>query len=111
MKTISNKTLLIAFIILLVLNSICLFILTKNTGVYNLDGTFSEANSSEIMITAFTGLLISMPILCALISAIIAIFVNKQEFYSKRFVRVYLFSLIIFNVFAFIRFAINVLSL
>ncbi len=107
LNAITNKKLLLTFITLLVLNSICLIALTKTTGAYNLDGSYSEANSSSLMITALSGLIFSIPLLCAILSLIIAIFVNRTQSYGKRFIKTFLLMLVIIYSIALIRFLMN----
>ncbi len=107
----NNKNLLLTFITLLVLNAIALITLTKKTGVYNLDGSYSEANSTALIATALIGLVISIPLMCAVISSIIAIFINRQQSYGKRFIRILLFTLVSVYLITFIRYTIVVFSL
>ncbi|UOK42205.1 MULTISPECIES: hypothetical protein [Flavobacterium] len=111
LNTLTNKNLFLAFITLLVLNAICVITLAKKTGAYNLDGTYSEANSSELLITAVIGTTVSIPLVCAILSSIIAIFINRKQPYGKRFVKTFLFtSLIVFS-FSLIRFIMNIFSM
>ncbi|WP_165688797.1 hypothetical protein [Flavobacterium sp. A45] len=110
MKIISNKKLFIIYIVLLVLNSICIILLTRKTGAYNLNGSYSEANSLKLIIDALLGIIFSIPFLCSILSALIASFINKQQPYGKRFVKTFLFTLIIVYGTILIPFAINVLS-
>ncbi|NDP21741.1 MAG: hypothetical protein GZ091_11775 [Paludibacter sp.] len=108
-KAISNKKLLIAFISLLILNSLCIIVLTSKNGAYNLDGSYSEANSSGLIIMALVGVVISIPLVISLLSAFIAIFVNKQQSYGKRFVRTFLFVISIAYSITFVRFLYNII--
>jgi ABC-type sugar transport system permease subunit len=109
MQTISNKKLLIAFITLLILNSICIIVLASRNGAYNLDGSYSEANSLELIINALMGVIIGVPLLFLLLSAFIAIFINKKQSYKKRFVRTFLFVIVAVYSIAFVRFLYNVI--
>ena len=108
-QTISNKKLLIAFIILLILNSIFISFLASKNGAYNLDGSYSEANSLGLIITALTGVVITIPLLFSFLSALIAIFINKQQPYRKRFIRTFLFVIVVAYSIAFIRFLYNII--
>jgi ABC-type sugar transport system permease subunit len=110
LQTISNKKLFITFITLTVLNSISLIILAGKAGAYNLDGSYSEANSSELIINTLVGVIISVPLVCSILSALIAAFINKQQSYGKRFVRTFLFTIVIVYGIAFLRFVYNILS-
>jgi len=109
MQAISNKKLLITFITLLILNSICIIVLARKNGAYNLDGSYSEANSLGLIITALMGVIFSMPIVISLLSALIAIFINKQQSYGKRFVRTFLFIIVIAYTIVFVRFLYNII--
>ena len=108
-QTISNKKLLIAFIILLILNSICVIVLASKNGAYNLDGSYSQANSSGLIITSLMGIIFSIPLMFSLLSALIALFINKEQSYKKRFVRTFLFVIVIAYSIAFIRFLYNII--
>jgi phosphotransferase system glucose/maltose/N-acetylglucosamine-specific IIC component len=79
----------------LVLNSICIALLAKQNGAYNLNGSYSEANSSELIINALLGIMFSTPLVCLLLAVLIATFINKQEPFDKRFVKTFLFTLVI----------------
>ena len=95
LQDISNKKLLITDITLLVLNLICLIILTSRTGAYNLDGTYNEANSVYLIFSTLIDLILFGILISSILSALIAIFINKQQSYKKRFVRTFLFSILI----------------
>jgi hypothetical protein len=110
LKTISNKKLFVTFIPLLILTSICIIVLAGKNGAYNLDGSYSEANSSELIVTALMGVIIVWPLVLLILSALIATFINKQQSYKKRFVRTFLFTIVIVYGIAFVRFAYIVLS-
>ena len=110
MKNISNKKLLIVFVILLTLNIICLIFLTQQNGASNLDGSYSEANSAGLIISVLSGILISFPFACAILAGIIAFFVNKQEAYGKRFSRTFLVTLVIVYAIFFLRLVFNIIS-
>lgn len=109
-KNISNKKLLIVFVILLVLNIICLIFLTQKVGVSNLDGSYSQANSTGLIISVLSGIIISFPIACAILAAIIACFVNRQDAYGKRFLQTFLVTLVIVYAIFFLRLVFNIIS-
>jgi ABC-type sugar transport system permease subunit len=109
MQAISNKKLLITFITLLILNSICIIVLASKNGAYNLDGSYSAANSSGLIIMALMGVVISIPLVISLLSALIAIFINKQQSYGKRFVRTFLFVIVVAYSITFVRFLYNII--
>jgi purine-cytosine permease-like protein len=109
MRAISNKKLLAAFITLLILNSICIIVLASKNGSYNLDGSYSEASSSGLIFTALIGVVVSIPLMFSFLSALIAIFLNKQQSYRKRFVRTFLFVIVIAYSIVFVRFLYNII--
>lgn len=108
-QNLTNKKLLITFIILLILNSICIVVLASKNGAYNLDGSYSEASSSELIITSLVGGVVTIPLVFSLLSALIAIFINKQQSYGKRFVRTFLFVIVISYSIVFARFLYNII--
>lgn len=101
---ITNKNLLLTYGTLLVLNTMCLITLTKKIGTYNLDGTYNEANSTGLIVSALLGLIFSIPLLCAILSTIIAFFINRKESYRKRFLKTLLFTLVIVYTIMFVRY-------
>nr|WP_315159197.1 hypothetical protein [uncultured Flavobacterium sp.] len=109
-QAISNKKLLIAFVSLLMLNSICVIVLVSKNGAYNLDGSYSETNSSGLIIDALLGIIFAIPFVFSLLSALIAIFINNQLSYGKRFVRTFLFIIVVVYSIAFARFLYNILN-
>ncbi|UWY30381.1 hypothetical protein N4T20_10690 [Flavobacterium sp. TR2] len=96
MKNISNKKLFSIFVVLLILDIIGLIFQTQKTGAYNLNGSYSEANSVGLIVSVLFGIVISFPLLFAFIAAVIALFMNKVLPYKKRFIRIFLFILVIF---------------
>jgi hypothetical protein len=102
--------LLLSFTILLIINCILLIILTSRNGAYNLDGTYSEANSSQLIFTAIMGFIFSIPLLCAIISVVIANFLNKRTSFKQRFVRTFLNVIVVLYAITFIRFFIIVVT-
>ncbi len=108
MKNIPNKKLFLVFVVLLILNVIGLIFQTQKTGAYNLNGTYSEANSTGIILSVIFGIVISFPLLFAFLASVIAIFLNKNVSYKKRFIRTFLFILVIFYTIFLIRILFNI---
>jgi len=110
LNNITNKKLFLVFIVLLVLNSICLINLAGKNGAQNLDGSYSEANSPELIANVLLGITFAIPFVLALLSAIINIFVNKKQSYRKRFIKTYLVTLLIVYAFFLIRYSMLIFS-
>jgi hypothetical protein len=96
LKNISNKKLFLVFVVILILDIIGLIFQTQKEGAYNLNGTYSEANSTGLILSLLFGIIISFPLLFALLAAIIALFLNKDLPYKKRFIRTFLIILVVF---------------
>lgn len=109
MKNLSNKKLLLAYLILLLLNCICIVIMTLKNGANNLDGSYSEAGSTGLIISAIMGIVISIPIVGSILSALIALFINKHQPYGKRFVTLFLQTMVVVYAVTFLRFLFNIL--
>lgn len=109
MKNIPNKKLLLIFVVLLILNVIALIFQTQKAGAYNLNGTYSEANSTGLILSVLFGIIISFPLLFAFLASIIALFLNKNVSYKKRFIRTFLFILVIFYTLFLIRVLFNII--
>ncbi|MBZ4034325.1 hypothetical protein K6T82_06085 [Flavobacterium sp. 17A] len=107
MKNISNKKLFSIFAVLLILDIIGLIFQTQKTGAYNLNGSYSEANSVGLIVSVLFGIVISFPLLFAFIAAVIALFINKVLPYKKRFIRIFLFILVIFYAIFLVRILLN----
>jgi hypothetical protein len=107
---ISNRSLFLLSLGLIILNSVFIIILSKRMGVHNLDGTYSEANTLATIISGLMGIIFSFPVLCLFLAFITTIFINKNQPYKKRYLRGYLFTLLILNIVIVIRFAYNILA-
>ena len=107
---ISSKSLFLISLALIILNSIFIFILSKRMGVQNLDGTYSEANTTATIITGFMGIIFSFPVLCLFLAFITTIFIDKKQSYGKRYLRGYLFTLLILNSIIVMRLMYNVVA-
>jgi|GEM_PF-2298080 len=107
---ISNQKLFFITLGLIILNSIFMILMSRIMGTYNLDGTYNSANSSAMIISGIAGLVISFPVLCLFLAFITTIFINKDMPYKKRYLKGYLFTLIIINTIFAIRLAYNVLQ-
>lgn len=75
MQSISNKKLWIVFRALLIVNSIFIVVLASKNGAYNLDGSYSEANSLGLIVTALMAVVFTIPLLLLLLSALFAVFI------------------------------------
>ncbi len=106
---ISNKKLLIAFVIAFVFNLFFMVYHFNQTGAENLDGTYSEAGDTQLMLTAVLGLLITIPLVCLILSLLIALFVNRSVPYGSRFTRVFLWTLFLVNAIMVLRVLIDLL--
>lgn len=91
----TNKKLLIINGGLLIINIIIATILffMDNSGAQQLNGTYVEPKSDELISTVLLGLIISIPILCLLLGLITSIFIDKDIPYGKRYVKGFLLTL------------------
>jgi len=105
---ISNKKLFLIALIFIVLNAILVTILATRTGANNLDGTYNQANSAAVIISAIMGIIISFPVICLFLAFITTIFIDKKQSYRKRYLRGFLLTLLIVNVIVSIRFGYNI---
>lgn len=107
---ISNQKLLFISLGLIILNSIFMILMAQKMGTYNLDGTYNSANSSTMIINGIVGFMISFPVVCLFLAFITTVFMNKDMSYKKRYLKGYLFTLIILNTIIAIRLAYNILQ-
>jgi len=106
---ISNKKIFLISLGLIILNSILVTILATRTGVQNLDGTYGQANNPAVIISAVMGIIISFPVMCLFLAFITTIFIDKKQSYKKRYLRGFLFTLLIVNLIVAIKFSYNIL--
>lgn len=91
------------------LNIVGLTFQVQKMGAYNLDGTYSEANSAKLILDVLVGIIVIFPLLIAFFTAIIVLFTKKEVPYKKRFRRTFLFVLVIFYTIFLIRILMNIL--
>ncbi len=95
MKKLTKRKLLFICIALLLFNlliSIIKFSL-DTSGYYHLDGSYIKPQSSELINSIIMGLIVSIPIICFMLGAVTAIFIEKEIPYQKRLITGFLLTL------------------
>jgi magnesium-transporting ATPase (P-type) len=96
-RKISNHKLVIASLVVLLANTFLIIYHFNKYGASNLNGSYSDTGNTQIMATAFVGVLITIPFFCLLISLLTALFVNSEIPYGARIKRIFWWTLFIVN--------------
>ena len=109
----SNKRLIIVTLFLLAFNVLFAIVIhdISDAGGYHLNGEYIEPHSPELILLQIRGMIISIPILCLFIGAVVAIFINKQLPYKKRYLRGVFLTIVVVYFFLLIAEIYKVISL
>ncbi|MBX7124972.1 MAG: hypothetical protein K1X47_04705 [Cyclobacteriaceae bacterium] len=97
MSKTSKRKLLVIAVGLLVLNLLLASLLfaLDDSSYEHLDGRPIAPHSDELIRSVVVGQLVSVPIISFLLGLIVAIFINRQEPYSRRILPGFLYTLIV----------------
>jgi hypothetical protein len=85
----------LAGLILMMVLAWLVFQFNQEGFVQHLDGTYMAKSSKELYYSNVRSLLFSFPLLALIVGAVIAIFVQRELPYKNRFVRCFLWTLLV----------------